>query len=126
MVQLMLTSMGEYAFCFGDYGIAVNSTSLDSNCAVGGTVLPGTWQLVTGVWDSANQQLRVLVDNSTVPAGSVSHVPSFTSASSSPLVFGPSPDSQRFLGNITNPVAVPGVVDHNQLAQLAGFFLPFS
>lgn len=126
VVQLTLTSSGKYAFCFGDYGVAVNSTSLDSNCAVGGTVLPGTWQLVTGIWDSANQQLRVLVDNSTVPAGSVSHVPSFVSASSSPLIFGPSPDSQRFLGYITNPVAVPGVVDHNQLAQLAGFFLPFS
>jgi hypothetical protein len=41
-------------------------------------------------------------------------------------MFAPGPDSLRFIGLITNPVMVPGVVDHAQLARLAAFELPFT
>lgn len=125
-IQLQITRTGLYAFCFGDGYASADSVSMYSNCAVGGTVLPGQWQLVTGIWDAANQQLRVLVDNSIKPAGSTSHVQNFSVIGSGPLFLGPTTGSLQFHGYITNPVAVPGVVDHNQLAQLAGFFLPFS
>ncbi|WP_417556073.1 LamG-like jellyroll fold domain-containing protein [Microbacterium sp.] len=124
-VQLRLTTTGNYAFCFGYDNATSDSTALDSNCAVGGAV-SGDWQLVTGIWDSANQQLRLLVGNEITPVGSASHVPSFTTTGSSSLIFGPAPDSLRFIGYIANPVAVPGVVDHHQLSLLNGFFLPFS
>lgn len=124
--QLQLTSTGQYAFCLGDHRVDPSATSsLASNCATGGQA-DGKWQMVTGIWDSANKQLRLLVGNSISPVASVSHIPGTGTATSDGLIFGPAPDSTRFLGYIVNPVAVPGVVDHNQLAQMAGFFLPFS
>ncbi|WP_344010730.1 LamG-like jellyroll fold domain-containing protein, partial [Microbacterium natoriense] len=47
-VQLQITKTGKYAFCIGAWNVDMYSTGTDSNCAVGGTVTPGTWQMVTG------------------------------------------------------------------------------
>nr|WP_274606857.1 LamG-like jellyroll fold domain-containing protein [Microbacterium esteraromaticum] len=126
-IQLQVTSTGKFAFCLGDAFANMSSTALTSNCATGGTVTPGTWQMVTGIWDAVNQQLRIHVGNDITPVGSVSHVPGAGVASGgSALYFGPNPDTGRFRGLIANPMALPGVANSNQLGQMAGFFLPFS
>jgi len=117
----------EYQFCIvgtpgaGDAGRPV------SNCAAGGTVNRNTWQMVTGIWDADNQQLRLLVGNNIKPVAAIGHVlGSGVWSALGPMRFAQAPDSFRYYGYIANPVAVPGVIDHNQLAQLNGFMLPFS
>ncbi len=126
-VQLQITSTSKFSFCLGDSLVNMSSTARDSNCATGGTVAPGTWQLVTGVWDATNQQIRVHVGNSITPVAAVGHVNGAGDRTANgPLEFGPGADSLRFVGLIANPVIVPGVIDHAQLARLAAFDLPFT
>ncbi|GAA1147756.1 hypothetical protein GCM10009651_35610 [Microbacterium natoriense] len=125
-VQLQITKTGKYAFCIGAWNVDMYSTGTDSNCAVGGTVTPGTWQMVTGVWDAVNQQLRLHVGNSITPVAVIGHVIPAGTATAGVLSFGPGPDSWRYTGLIANPVMVPGVIDRNQLERLAAFQLPFS
>ncbi|WP_194239412.1 hypothetical protein, partial [Moraxella catarrhalis] len=90
-------------------------------------VLPSTWQMVTGIWDAANQQLRLHIGNSITPVAVNGHVNgSGDRSANGSLMFAPGPDSLRFIGLITNPVMVPGVIDHAQLARMAAFELPFT
>ncbi|WP_230114432.1 LamG domain-containing protein [Microbacterium oxydans] len=125
-VQLQTTGTGAYAFCLGNNIVTASSTARDSNCVSGG-VVSGEWQLVTGVWDAANQQLRLHIGNSIAPVAVNGHVNGSGDRSANGiLTFGPGPDTGRFLGLITNPVMVPGVIDHAQLARLAAFELPFT
>lgn len=77
--------------------------------------------------DATNKQLRLLVGNSITPVAVNSHINGAGDRSASgPLVFGPAPMAGRFEGPIANPVMVPGVVDHIQLARLNAFELPFT
>lgn len=125
-VQFQVAPNGTYSFCVGGYYVSSASTDRTSNCATGST-MSGKWQLVTGVWDSVNQQLRLHVGGSLTPVGVNGHVvgPGDQSAGG-PLVFGPAPMTGRWEGLFTNPVVVPGVIDHIQLERLAAFELPFS
>ncbi|WP_404474184.1 hypothetical protein [Microbacterium aerolatum] len=117
----------EYQFCIVGTPTSADSGRPVSNCAAGGMVLRNTWQMVTGIWDAKNQQLRLLVGNDIKPVASIGHVlGSGVWSALGPMRFAPAPDSSRYYGYIANPVAVPGVIDHNQLAQLNGFMLPFS
>ena len=126
-MQLQITSTGMYAFCLGDRYVNVSNTARDNNCVTGGTVVEGSWQMVTGIWDSTNQQLRLHIGNSVTPVAINGHVNGTGDRTANGmLTFAPGPDSLRFIGLITNPVVVPGVVDHTQLARLAAFELPFT
>ncbi|MBE7953003.1 LamG-like jellyroll fold domain-containing protein [Microbacterium oxydans] len=126
-VQLQVTSAGTYAFCLGDYPVNSASTTPTSNCATGGAATPGSWQMLTGIWDATNKQLRLLVGNSITPVAVNSHINGAGDRSASgPLVFGPAPMTGRFEGLIANPVMVPGVINHVQLARLNAFELPFT
>ncbi|MCB8045582.1 hypothetical protein JM654_19810 [Microbacterium oxydans] len=91
-VQLQVTSAGTYAFCLGDYPVNSASTTPTSNCATGGAATPGSWQMLTGIWDATNKQLRLLVGNSITPVAVNSHINGAGDRSASgPLVFGPAP-----------------------------------
>ena len=87
-----------------------------------------SWQLVTGIWDSGNQQLRILIGGTTVrPVSTAAHVVgSGDWSANGPLKLAPAPHANRFKGLIGNPVIVPGVVDYRQLSRLAALSLPFS
>jgi hypothetical protein len=125
-IQLQVTPEGTYAFCLGDNNVSSSSTNRASNCATGGK-MTGQWQLVTGVWDAVNQQLRLHVGNSISPTAINGHILGAGDRSAhGPLVFGPAPMTGRWEGLFTNPVLVPGVIDHFQLARLAAFEIPFS
>ncbi|MCK2030446.1 LamG domain-containing protein [Microbacterium galbinum] len=126
-IQLQLAPGGKYAFCVGDLSVSSSSTSQSSNCATGGAVAVGQWQMVTGIWDPANKQLRLLVGNSINPVAVNSHVVGTGDRSANgPLIFGPAPMTGRFEGLIANPVIVPGVIERTQLTRLAAFELPFT
>lgn len=126
-MQLQITSTGRYAFCLGDRYVNMSNTARDNNCVNGGTVTPGSWQMVTGIWDGTNQQLRFLIGNSMTPVAVNGHVNgSGDRSANGRLTFGPGPDSLRFIGLITNPVVVPGVINHAQLERLTAFELPFT
>lgn len=125
-IQLQVTPAGVYAFCVGDYNVTSASTDRASNCATGSS-MSHQWQLVTGVWDAVNQQLRLHVGNAMNPVAVNGHVVGAGDRSATgPLVFGPAPMTGRWEGLFTNPVMVPGVIDHIQLERLAAFELPFS
>ena len=126
-VQLKVLSTGNYSFCLTGAPAADDNGRPVSNCAAGGTVKTGTWQLVTGVWDAANQQLRLLMGTSMVPVGSVGHVVgSGDWSANGPLVLGPPPAANRFSGLVANPAVLPAVIAQSQLAQVAAFSLPFT
>ncbi|WP_448721330.1 LamG-like jellyroll fold domain-containing protein [Microbacterium natoriense] len=125
-VQLQITTTGKYAFCMGAWNVDMYSTGTDSNCAVGGTVTPGTWQMITGVWDAVNQQLRLHIGSSITPVAVIGHTIPAGTASAGTLTFGRGPDSWRYVGLVANPAMVPGVIDRSQLERLAAFQLPFT
>ncbi|GAB3601438.1 LamG-like jellyroll fold domain-containing protein [Microbacterium tumbae] len=116
--ELKVTPSGQYAFCVGHTTI---------ECATGGTVTVGSWQLVTGIWDAGNKQIRLLLGNSITPVAIRGHVTGGgTWPTGGQLEFAPAPDTNRYWGLLADPVVVPGVIDRDQLAQIAGFVLPFS
>lgn len=125
-VQLQVTPSGAISFCLGADGVSAMSTDATSNCATGGA-LTGQWQLVTGIWDASNEQLRLHIGNDMNPVAINGHkVATGTGSAGGPLVFGPGAPGERWEGLISNPVIVPGVIDHTQLSRLAAFELPFS
>ncbi|UGS24994.1 LamG domain-containing protein [Microbacterium resistens] len=126
-VQLRITKSGRYAFCIGGAPAADDNGRPVSNCATGGSVSLNSWQMVTGIWDAANKQLRLLVGNSITPVASIGHVVgSGDWSANGPLRLAPAGDKTRYAGLIANPMIAPGVIDHNQLALLAVLQLPFS
>lgn len=91
-MQLQITSTGKYAFCLGEQYVNMSNTARDNNCVTGGTVLPSTWQMVTGIWDAANQQLRLHIGNSITPVAVNSHVNgSGDRSANGSLMFAPGP-----------------------------------
>ncbi|MCU1479245.1 MAG: hypothetical protein JWQ19_31 [Subtercola sp.] len=98
------------------------------DCAASATAAPaGKWVMVTGVWDSVNQEVRLLIGNNSAPSDATSvttHVlpPGEVSATSALTVGSAmsdgSPDNQ-WDGEIDDPVAFQGVIDGSQLRSLA-------
>lgn len=126
-VSLEFTSELKYEFCITGAAAADDNGRPVSTCAKSQPVTLDSWQMVTGIWDAENKQLRLLIGNSINPVSSVGHVVgSGDWSANGRMLFAPAPDSFRYYGLIANPTVLPGVIDHYQLAQLHGFLLPFS
>jgi len=103
-------------------------------CAVGASIQYGDWTLVTGIWDSANQSLRVLVnDGIATPAGVASQpVPANDTSASSWLCVGGScaisngsfVTTSPWDGQVFRPAVFPGVISGNQLNNLYNVLSP--
>ncbi len=102
-------------------------------CVVGPAIVPGSWTLVTGVWDAANQNLRVLENDFIVPKAVASQPvpPSDTNAGGGLCVGGKCSmnsgsfvTSQPWDGQIFRPAAFPGVVSSAQLKNLYNVLSP--
>jgi hypothetical protein len=79
--------------------------------------------LVTGVWDATNQQIRLLVGNDTNPAGAANRVtPAGDVSANGPLLVGSTVTNKsrtgQWFGDIDDPAVFPGVIDQQQLANL--------
>jgi hypothetical protein len=126
-VKLTETVDGKYSFCLLGAAAPDDNGRPVSNCATGGSVTVNGWQLVTGVWDAKNQQLRLLIGNSIVPVAVAGHVVgSGDWSANGPLQVAPVTGGVGFHGYVANPTVLPGVIDHNQLTQLATLHLPFT
>ncbi len=126
-MQLAETADGKYSFCLTGAPAADDNGRPVSSCATGGSVVVGSWQLVTGIWDASNQQLRLLIGNSISPVAVTGHVVgSGDWSANGPLRLAPAPSTVGFHGYVANPTVLPGVIDHNQMAWLATLHLPFS
>lgn len=127
-VSLRATAAGGYAFCITGAAAADDNGRPVSGCATGGALSTTSWQLVTGIWDAGNQQLRLLIGGSSVvPVATAPHVVgSGDWSANGPLKFAPAPHANRFKGLIADPMVLPGVVDYRQLSQMAALSLPFS
>ena len=126
-VKLLATQDNHYSFCITGAPAGDDNGQPVSNCVKGGSLAINSWQLVTGIWDAGNQQLRLLIGNSATPVAVAGHVVGSGIWSAQGYVyFGPASDTNRFCGYIADPAFLPGVIDHNQLSQLANQQLPFS
>ncbi|MGN7948997.1 LamG-like jellyroll fold domain-containing protein [Microbacterium sp. 22215] len=127
-VSLRATVGGAYAFCITGAAASDDNGRPVSGCATGGSLSLNSWQMVTGIWDAGNQQLRLVMGGTSVsPVAAAGHVVgSGDWTANGPLKLAPAPHANRFKGSIADPVIVPGVVDHFQLQALAGLSLPFS
>lgn len=120
---------GKYHFCVGSVAGSADVASLVSGCVAAPTpAVTGEWTLLTGVWDAANQQLRLDIGDSSSPVAVLPHTLSTATGTYSPGEFtvGPPPTSLRFSGLVANPVIVPGVMDSRQLGSLVSFSTPFT
>jgi hypothetical protein len=126
-VELKLVG-GKYAFCILGSAAADDGTKPVSGCATAPTTaVVNSWAMVTGVWDAANKQIRLVLGASTSPVAVAPHVVgSGDWSANGPLMFGPSPESQRFTGLIANPVVVPSILDTDQMAELSYLGTPFT
>jgi hypothetical protein len=94
------------------------------DCATASSAAPDdTWVFVTGVWDSANNQIRLLIGNSVQPAATASHVkPVGDVTANGALMVGSAKWSgatvNQWSGRIADPTIFPGVVEKNQLDAL--------
>lgn len=113
---------GKWYFC-----VRSQTSTVVTDCAVGEAVTASTWVYVTGIWDAANKQVRILTGRSTTPTGSsgsspvVSHtVPSGDGSANGPLVIGSAKSegvpTDMWFGQIYNPIITPGVISSSQLA----------
>lgn len=120
---------GKYQFCITGVPGSGDVASLVSNCVTSPTnAVTGEWVLLTGIWDAANQQLRLDVGHLPAPVAVTPHKLS-TATGTFPggeFMIGPPPTSLRFTGLVANPVVVPGVMDSRQLGSLTGFSTPFT
>ncbi|MGO4679396.1 LamG-like jellyroll fold domain-containing protein [Microbacterium sp. 2MCAF23] len=126
-VQLKATKDNTYSFCITGAPAADDNGRPVSSCATGGSLSINHWQLMTGIWDAGNQQLRLLIGSSIVPVAATEHVVgSGDWSANGSLILGPAPETGRFAGFIADPAFLPGVIDSHQLSQLANQQLPFS
>ena len=103
-------------------------------CAVGAALAKGKWTLITGVWDSANQSLRLLTNGSfggtayapqTAPTGDTSTNSWFCVGGACTRPGGTGMATvQAWDGQIFRPSAFPGVISSAQLANLYDVLSP--
>ncbi|WP_166790723.1 MULTISPECIES: LamG domain-containing protein [unclassified Cryobacterium] len=100
------------------------------DCATASSPTPdGSWVFVTGVWDSANSQIRLLIGNQVQPAAVASHlVPAGDVSATGVLTVGSAVSSSatvnQWSGLIVDPTIFPGVVEKVQLYALYNQFDP--
>jgi hypothetical protein len=113
---------GRWSFC-----VRSQTSAVVTDCAVGQAVIASEWVYVTGIWDAANKQVRILTGRSTTPTGSpgsspvVSHtLPSGDASANGPLFIGSAKSggvrTDMWFGQIYNPIITPGVISSSQLA----------
>lgn len=110
---------GNWSFC-----VRSQTSAVVTDCAVGEAVKTADWVYVTGIWDAANKQVRILTGRSTTTTGSnpvVSHtVPSGDESANGPLFVGSAKSggvpTDMWFGQIYNPIITPGVISSSQLA----------
>lgn len=127
-VELQISG-GMWAFCLLGAAASDDNGRPVSGCAKGGTVTADTRTLVTGIWDASNQQLRLLIGNSTVPRASAAHVVGsgdWSAAGAMSIAPAAPTGWTRFSGTIVNPAVLPGVIDSNQLFLLSTYQMPFN
>jgi hypothetical protein len=119
---LQLNSAGNWQFC-----IRPQVTGGTVDCATSSSVAtPGVPVMVTGVWDAANKQARVLINNQLSAAGAQPHtIPSGDTSSTGNLLVGSdyvaSATSSQWNGEIDDIAVVPGVIDSGQLDNLYNY-----
>ena len=107
-MQLAETADGRYSFCLTGAPAADDNGRPVSNCATGGSEVVGSWQLVTGIWDASNQQLRLLIGNSISPVAVTGHVVgSGDWSANGPLRLVPAPSTVGFHGYVANRQCCP-------------------
>jgi hypothetical protein len=95
-----------------------------SDCATAsGTTSVGQWTLVTGVYDTVNHQVRLLVGDNISAAAIQTHVPSAGDVSANGAVTVGSSVANtvpvdQWNGTIADPVVIPAVIDFDQLDDL--------
>jgi hypothetical protein len=119
---LGIASSGQWAFC------AMSQVSGALACAYSqSTAALSSWTEVTGIWDSVNQQVRLLVGNTMVGPATAHSLPTGDSSASGPLTIGSALFSGtrafQWNGEIDDPAIFPGIIDEDQLSVLAGFHL---
>jgi len=101
-------------------------------CAIGSNIVRGNWTLVTGVWDAANQSLRILsgksivanaVASQTVPVGDTSPDGWFCVGGSC-TYNGSFSSAALWDGQIFRAAAFPGVISSPQLNNLYNVLSP--
>jgi hypothetical protein len=120
---LGLNSGGHWQFC-----IQPQVTGTTADCAVSSsTAVLSQWTEVTGIWDSVNQQVRLLIGNTMVGPVTNHTIPGGDATASGHLQIGSALASGaiagQWSGEIDDPAIFPGVIDENQLADLAAFTL---
>ncbi|GAB3610299.1 hypothetical protein GCM10027414_24250 [Humibacter ginsengiterrae] len=107
---------GELSFCVNSQlSGATNSCATASSGAV-----DGQWLFVTGIYDSVNQQVRLLIGDIIKPVAIGSHQPvSGQVSASGAVMIGNSVTNGKVCdgwgGEIADPVVLPFVIDTNQL-----------
>jgi hypothetical protein len=118
-------SAGKFNFCR-----RVQATPSNYQCAydpASATRSAGDWYFVTGIYDAANSQLRLIVsdgDSSTIPQTSTAATAaSDTAQATGPVMVGSAVLSGlqicQWAGQIAHPAVFPGVIDGPQLQNLA-------
>lgn len=124
-------TLGTDASGAANFCINPGATSAPQACAASNAVLPADdWTLVTGIWDEANQNVRVLVGSSVTPAAVAWLNPGATVFTGHSACIGArctgisDPVSDRWDGQVFRPSIFPGVASHEQLTQLWGGYAP--
>jgi hypothetical protein len=120
--EMQIDGTGKLQFC-----VVPQITGHTEDCATAPTALPlATWVLATGIWDAANQQVRLLVGNSIIATSIQPHVvPSGDTSSTGNLLIGSDfvsgASARQWVGQIDDPAVFPGVIDSAQLLRLSLF-----
>ncbi|MBN9630814.1 MAG: hypothetical protein J0I18_09420 [Actinobacteria bacterium] len=111
-------ALGHWRFC-----LQASDAAAPTDCAVGPAATLGSWTFVTGIWDAADHQLRLLMGSSISPVAVASHtVPAGDVSANGGLLVGSSVwnhgTGDQWGGLIDDPTIFPGVVDSGQLSNL--------
>lgn len=117
---LGMNSTGHYAFC-----IRPQTTAGSATCAVDSATASTTSpQFIEGVWDPANQQVRLLETGSIVPvAVNWYKLPPGEISATGPLLIGSDfvsgSDTNEWKGLVTDPSIFPGIIDTTESSRLS-------
>ena len=137
-VAMSVSSQGSPAFTLGTDSTGAAKFCRTSQvdqvkaCAVGPKVSVGGWTMLTGVWDSVNQNLRILTDASLagsvaskpVPAGDTSSAGWLCVGAACSYTSGIETNSNPWEGDLFRPAIFQGVVSGRQLGSLFSVLSP--